>query len=46
LFPRLDLAAERIKLAEDNDLGLDAYRFEDLAYFYEIAAPVRIAEAA
>jgi hypothetical protein len=46
LFPRLDVAAERLRLAEDNDLTLDAYRFETLDFFYEIAAPVRIAEAA
>ncbi|MBO9698359.1 MAG: recombinase [Sphingopyxis sp.] len=46
LFPHLDLAAERLRLAEDNGLGLDAYRFENLDYFYEIAAPVRFAMAA
>lgn len=46
LFPRLDVAAERVRLAEDNDLLLDAYRFDDLDFFYEIAAPVRVAEAA
>ena len=46
LFPRLDVAAERVRLAEDNDLLLDAYRFDALDFFYEIAAPVRVAEAA
>jgi DNA invertase Pin-like site-specific DNA recombinase len=46
LFPRLDLASSRLRLAEENGLGIDAYRFEDLSYLYEIAAPVRIAEAA
>lgn len=46
LFPRLDVAAERLRLAEDNDLLLDAYRFENLDFFYEIAAPVSVAEAA
>ena len=46
LFPRLDVAAERLRLAEDNDLLLDAYRFDALDFFYEIAAPVRFAEAA
>jgi DNA invertase Pin-like site-specific DNA recombinase len=34
------------ELAEDNDLQLDAYRFETLDFFYDIAAPVRISEAA
>lgn len=46
LFPGMDLVASRLKLAEDNDLLLDAYRFETLDFFYEIAAPVRISEAA
>ena len=46
LFPSLDVAAERVRLAEDNDLLLDAYRFDALDFFYEIAAPVRVAEAA
>ncbi|WP_037507754.1 recombinase family protein [Sphingobium indicum] len=46
LFPRLDIVSERLKLAEENGLSLDAYRFDDLDYFYEIAAPARIAEAA
>lgn len=46
LFPHLDLAGERLRLAEDNGLNLDAYRFESLDYFYEIAAPVRFAMAA
>lgn len=46
LFPHIDVAARRLRLAEDNGLGLDAYRFETLDYLYEIAAPVTIAEAA
>ncbi|OYW87378.1 MAG: recombinase family protein [Sphingobium sp. 32-64-5] len=46
LFPRLDIASDRLKLAEENGLSLDAYRFENLDYLYEIAAPVSMAEAA
>ncbi len=46
LFPRLDVVADRVRLAEENGLSLDAYRFENLDYLYEIAAPVSIAEAA
>lgn len=46
IFPRLDLVSERLKLAEYNELALDAYRFEDLAFFYEIAAPVPVKWAA
>lgn len=46
LFPRIDIASSRLRLAEDNGLGLDGYRFEALDYLFEIAAPVMIAEAA
>jgi len=46
LFPRIDIASDRVRLAEENGLSLDAYRFESLDYLYEIAAPVSIAEAA
>ena len=46
LFPRLDLLAERLRMAEDNALQLDAYRFDDLAILYQIAAPVNLSEAA
>jgi len=46
LFPRIDVTSERLRMAEDNGLSLDAYRFDTLDYLYEIAAPVSIAEAA
>ncbi len=46
LFPRIDLFSEKLRLAEDNALHLDAYRFDDLALLYEIATPVRLPEAA
>ena len=46
LFPRIDMASARLRLAEDNGLGLDAYRFETLDVLYELAARSRIAEAA
>lgn len=46
LFPRLDLLADRLRMAEDNALQLDAYRFDDLAILYQIAAPVNLSEAA
>ncbi len=46
LFPRLDLLAERLRMAEDNALQLDAYRFDDLDILYQIAAPVNLSEAA
>ncbi|MEQ1519561.1 MAG: recombinase family protein [Usitatibacteraceae bacterium] len=46
LFPRMDVVANRLRLAEDNSLCLDAYRFETLDFLYDIAAPVKISEAA
>lgn len=46
LFPRLDIASSRLKLAEQNALDLDAYRFESLEYLYEMAAPVTYSRAA
>lgn len=46
LFPRMDVVAEKLRLAEDNDLILDAYRFDALDFFYHIAAPVNVPEAA
>jgi len=46
LLPRLDLTFERLKLAEDNPIGLEAYRFDDLDFFVGMARRARIAEAA
>jgi len=46
LFPRIDRLSEKLRLAEDNALGLDAYRFDDLDLLYDIAKPIPICEAA
>lgn len=46
LLPRIDIAAEKLKLSEDNGLALDAYRFDSLDQFVESLAPVMITEAA
>ena len=46
LFPRIDVASTQIRLAEENGLSLDAYRFETLDILNELATPVRIREAA
>jgi hypothetical protein len=35
-----------VRLAEENGLSLDAYRFDTLDYLYDIAAPVSIVEVA
>ena len=36
----------RIRMAEDNALSLDAYRFETLDFFYSMAAHALFREAA
>ncbi|ALN72500.1 hypothetical protein M673_07225 [Aureimonas sp. AU20] len=46
LLPAIDLASPKLRLAEENGFALDAYRFETLDLLYDIAEPVRIAEAA
>ena len=46
LFPRLDRASEQVRLAEENGLSLDAYRFDTLDLLYDIATPVRVKEVA
>ena len=46
LLPRIDVEQPKLHLAEDNGLALDAYRFDVLDFFYELARPIWIAEAA
>ena len=46
IFPSIDVTSVQIRLAEDNAISLDAYRFETLDVLYELAAPVRFREAA
>jgi hypothetical protein len=43
LFPRIDLPLQALRLAEDNnEISLDAYRFESLAPLYELAERVAL----
>jgi DNA invertase Pin-like site-specific DNA recombinase len=46
LLPSLDLTFEKLMLAEDNPVSLDAYRFDSLDYFLGMAKRTRIPEAA
>jgi hypothetical protein len=46
LLPSIDLERDKLRLAEENGLGIDAYRFDDLDDFYELVSPVRFMEAA
>jgi hypothetical protein len=40
------MAADRLQLAEENGLSLDAYRFEDLEFLFGMAARTELTEAA
>jgi len=46
LLPALDMTWENLRVAEENGLYLDAYRFETLDYFLGMAERVKIQEAA
>jgi hypothetical protein len=46
LLPAIDLTFENLRVAEDNGLHLDAYRFENLDYFFQMAERIRVEEAA
>ncbi|MBM3740719.1 MAG: recombinase family protein, partial [Acidobacteria bacterium] len=46
LLPAIDLHSGRLRLAEENRLALDAYRFSTLDYFFGMAERIRIQEAA
>jgi DNA invertase Pin-like site-specific DNA recombinase len=46
ILPSIDMNSSRIRMAEDNALSLDAYRFESLAFFYSMAAQTSFWEAA
>ena len=46
IFPSIDMNTTRIRMAEDNALSLDAYRFSSLDFFYSMAARTSFQEAA
>jgi len=46
LLPSIDMSLTRLRLAQQNGLSLDAYRFETLDFFYALAGRVPTAEAA
>ncbi len=46
LLPTIDVTAGRLRLAEDNGIGLDMYRFETLDYLFGMAERVSLREAA
>ncbi len=46
LLPQLDLQPARLRLADDNGLGLDCFRFASLDFFFGMAERVRLPVAA
>jgi hypothetical protein len=46
LLPQLDMASSRLRLAEENGIMLDAYRFDSLDFFFGMAERMRITEFA
>jgi DNA invertase Pin-like site-specific DNA recombinase len=46
LFPAIDLAETKLRLAENNHALLDAYRFDDLEFFFDLAERIPVEEAA
>ena len=45
LLPGIDMTWEHLRIAEDNGVYLDAYRFETLDYFFGMAERVKLQEA-
>lgn len=46
ILPGLDMTEGILRLSEDNGIGLDAYRAESLAAFFQLAARVPLSEVA
>jgi DNA invertase Pin-like site-specific DNA recombinase len=46
LLPLFEMTTDRIRLAEQNGLMLDAFRFDSLEFFFAMAERVRITEIA
>ncbi len=46
LLPKLDMTAARVRLAENNGVSFDAYRFQNLDALFGMAARIGLMEAA
>lgn len=46
LLPAVDMTWENLRVAEENGIYLDAYRFDTLDYFFGIAERANLQEAA
>ncbi|MGI4763795.1 MAG: recombinase family protein [Janthinobacterium lividum] len=45
VLPSIDMTEPRLRLAEDNGFSLDAYRFDDLGFFFSLAERAPFQEA-
>lgn len=46
ILPRLDMTLPRLRLAEDNGVSLDSYRFDSLDALFALSARARLSEVA
>jgi DNA invertase Pin-like site-specific DNA recombinase len=46
VFPALDVSARRLRVGEENFIGIDAYRHDDLSYFFGMGEQVSFEVAA
>ena len=46
VLPSIDMTADRLRLAEQNGLSLDAYRFHTLDFFFALAGRAKFLEVA
>lgn len=46
VLPRIDMTGPHLRLADRNGRSLDGYRFDDLGFFFSLAARARFSEAA
>jgi hypothetical protein len=46
LLPRIDMSRAALRLREFNEVSLDAYRFETLDRFFDMAARAQLREVA
>jgi hypothetical protein len=46
LFPAIDRVTAKVRLAEDNQIALDCYRFDDLEFFFDMVERISIEEVA
>ena len=42
LLPSIDMTSEKLRIAEDNGIYLDTYRFQSLDYFFYMTARTTI----